>query len=310
MSLEIVVNAFVPVLGLLLFGYLSRRLRFLEEGFWAQIERLTYYALMPALILANLGRPDAAIIPLAGIALAIWCGLGAGVVLLIGLHRLLRVSPPEFTSLIQGGVRFNTYIGLALVAPLLGTEGMAVAAVAIGVMIFSLNVISVTAFAVCLNDGRIRFLAVARELARNPLLIACAVGWSMKATGIFLPEGLHGFAAALGNAALPMGVMAVGAALARVGARLPSPGQFAAAGVVKFVVVPGTVLVAATLLELPAVAISVIVLLNAMPTAPSAYVLARQLGGDHALMAALITTQTLFACAVLPIAVAAGLLTR
>ncbi len=308
MPIELIVNAFVPVLGLLGLGYGSRRAHLLEEGFWGQAEKLTYFVLMPALILANLAKPDAGNPPTLDVAIAVWTGLGSGVAALIVLRRAIHMSPDAFTSVVQGGVRFNTYIGLALVWSLFGAEGMTVAAVAIGVMILTINVICVTAFAICVPNGRLSVWTFVRELARNPLLLACVAGWSLKAAGLSLPASLFGFAEALGKAALPLGVMAVGAALARVEARLPTFQQFAAAGIVKFIVVPGAVLLASFALGLPALAQAVVVLLNAMPTAPSAYILARQLGGDHSLMASLITTQTLFACVILPLAVAAGLL--
>jgi len=45
----------------------------------------------------------------------------------------------------------------------------------------------------------------------------------------------------------------------------------------------------------------VLVLFFALPTAPTAYVLTRQLGGDSHLMAGLITLQTLLAALSLPL---------
>ena len=54
-------------------------------------------------------------------------------------------------------------------------------------------------------------------------------------------------------------------------------------------------------LHLPALESSVLVLFFALPTAPTAYVLTRQLGGDGHLMAGIITLQTLLAAASLPL---------
>ena len=48
----------------------------------------------------------------------------------------------------------------------------------------------------------------------------------------------------------------------------------------------------------------VAVLFNGLPTATSAYILARQLGGDATLMASLITAQTLLAMLTLPLVLA------
>ena len=50
-------------------------------------------------------------------------------------------------------------------------------------------------------------------------------------------------------------------------------------------------------LQLPPMESVVLVLFFALPTAPTAYVLTRQLGGDSQLMAGIITLQTLLAAA-------------
>ena len=54
-------------------------------------------------------------------------------------------------------------------------------------------------------------------------------------------------------------------------------------------------------LHLPALESIVLVLFFALPTAPTAYVLTRQLGGDCHLMAGIITLQTLLAALSLPL---------
>ena len=57
-------------------------------------------------------------------------------------------------------------------------------------------------------------------------------------------------------------------------------------------------------LHLPTLESSVLVLFFALPTAPTAYVLTRQLGGDGHLMAGIITLQTLLAALSLPLVLA------
>jgi predicted permease len=57
-------------------------------------------------------------------------------------------------------------------------------------------------------------------------------------------------------------------------------------------------------LQLPTMETSVLVLFFALPTAPTAYVLTRQLGGDSQLMAGIITLQTLLAAVSLPLLLA------
>ncbi|MCY1540457.1 hypothetical protein D9M68_760980 [compost metagenome] len=63
----------------------------------------------------------------------------------------------------------------------------------------------------------------------------------------------------------------------------------------RLLAMPALAFAVARVLGLPAMESSILVLFFALPTAPTAYVLTRQLGGDSHLMAGIITLQTLLA---------------
>ena len=46
----------VPILVLILAGYGLKRLRFLPGEFWSGMEKLTYFLLLPALLIHTLGK--------------------------------------------------------------------------------------------------------------------------------------------------------------------------------------------------------------------------------------------------------------
>lgn len=73
-----------------------------------------------------------------------------------------------------------------------------------------------------------------------------------------------------------------------------------ATNAIKLLCMPACVLLLVWLLGLDPVSRDVALLFAALPTATSAYILARQLGGDAELMAAIITGQTLLAMLTLP----------
>jgi predicted permease len=106
---------------------------------------------------------------------------------------------------------------------------------------------------------------------------------------------------ALGRAALPLGLLSVGAGLdwAALGARkLP---LLTAAGA-KLVLLPAfaaLVLAATGTGGTPAL---VGVLFASLPTSASSYIMARQMGGDHGLMAAIITAEIVLAAVTIPAA--------
>ena len=94
--------------------------------------------------------------------------------------------------------------------------------------------------------------------------------------------------------------LCVGAALKpkELGGEIPALGWNSA---LRLLAVPLLAYAVARLLHLPTMETTIIVLFFALPTAPTAYVLTRQLGGDSHLMAGIITLQTLLAAASLPL---------
>ena len=107
----------------------------------------------------------------------------------------------------------------------------------------------------------------------------------------------------LGTAALPIGLMAVGAGL-RWAAIRSGWSALLLSTLLKLVAVPALTLALAGPLGLSGVALQVAVLFNALPSSASTYVFARALGGDHALMAAILTTQVAMAAVTLPLFIA------
>jgi predicted permease len=95
--------------------------------------------------------------------------------------------------------------------------------------------------------------------------------------------------------------MAVGAAY-RSGNLEASWQPLLVSSVVQFLCKPVIAWGLATAMGLSGVAVSVAVLLFSVPTAPSAYILSRQMGGNHDAMASIITVQTMLSFVTLPVA--------
>ena len=130
--------------------------------------------------------------------------------------------------------------------------------------------------------------------AWNPLILACVGGALFNLTGIGLPGGTDRLLSLLAAASLPLGLLCVGAALKpeQLGGEIPALTWNSA---LRLLAMPLLAWGVAWALALPAMESAVLVLFFALPTAPTAYVLTRQLGGDSQLMAGIITLQTLLA---------------
>jgi predicted permease len=299
-----ITDALIPVLALILVGFLIQRTNFLPPTFWPSAEKLTYFLLMPATLIHNLAGKQIGSLPWLKILLSVEGAVLASAVL-VTLWWLVnrRMSGPAFTSLFQGGVRFNTFVALALAENLFGRDGLFLAAMGAGFMIILINVLCVSAFSLAVTDGKRvdpgRFLT---DLLRNPLIIGCVIGVGLNATGLKLPAAIDGFLALGGKAAFPVGLMAVGAAYRAENLMLHWH-PLLVTSAVQFFCKPLIAWSLATYLGLSGMALTVVVLLFSVPTAPSAYILSRQMGGDHDSMAAIITVQTCLSFVTLPLTI-------
>jgi predicted permease len=134
------------------------------------------------------------------------------------------------------------------------------------------------------------------------LLVACLLGFAASALG-GLPAGVGPLLRNLGGASVALGLLCVGAALSP-GALRDRPGVQAATCAVKLALVPAMTLALGLLLELDPLSLAVALVFMALPTATTSYVMARALGGDAPLMAALTTTEHVVAAATLPLWIA------
>jgi len=293
--------AVVPIFGLILVGFALRRMEFPGPGFWPVSERLTYYVLFPALLVGGLsGRDfDQSAAGLAAVLFVSICLAAGG---LLAVRRWLPVSGPAFTSVFQGAIRPNAYVGMSVAAALLGPDWMTLSAVALLTLIPLVNVLCVLVLARHgSNGGGVRRTAL--ELARNPLILACVAGFALNGLDMALPAVVDDLLAIMGKAALPMGLLAVGAGLRGEGLR-DSVLPMAAASAIHLVLLPLIAFGSAQALGLDAVSRQAALIYTAVPVSVSAFILARQMGGDHRLMALIITAQTLVSALTLPLVLA------
>ena len=267
--------ALAPILVLILLGFVLKRVQFLPEDTWAGLEKLTYFVLFPCLLVHTLGGQSLAGVPWPGMLLVVAGTLTAAVTVLILWHSArASVTGATFTSIFQGGVRFNTYIALAVVQAFFGAEGLAMGAVAAGFMILLINLLCISAFAIWGSTAIKGLTPFLRTVGGNPLILACAAGWTLSLSGVGLPGVTGNVLEIIGRAALPFGLLAVGAALQPEAlhahfkpAVISSIVQFGLKPVVAAALISATGLTAA--------AAAALAIAFATPTAPSSYILAR-----------------------------------
>ena len=296
-----ILSALAPIFLLILAGNGIQRARLLGDSFWVPAEGITYYLLFPALLLHRTATAPLDGLGLAAVFTAFLGGVVAISILLMVSKPRLGVDGPGFTSVLQGSIRPNVYVGLAAAGELFGEVGLTLAAVAIAGLTPLVNIVSVTALA-RYGSGRAGTNAarIVRTILTNPIILSVGGGISLNLAGLALPPIIEPLAEILGGAALPLALLAVGAGLS-FRAFLSMGRTVFVPTVCKFLFLPGAVWLICRLMGADHLAMTVAVLFAALPSSTSGYIMARQLGGDHALLANLITIQTLFAAITLPL---------
>jgi predicted permease len=280
-----IILVILPVFLLIFVGQVCRHRAFPGDGFWAPAEKLTYYLLLPALIVMTLAEAEFAGLTVWPMALA----MAGAILLMTGLMMALRprlgVDGPRaglHQRLPVGGApqRLHRPVGRLRALRRDGARGR------LG------------------GGGDLRAPGqrglVLRQVAANPLILACLLGGLLNVTGLGLPPVLGDMLRILSRAALPIGLLAVGAGLDLAAARhAKSIAAFSSA--LKLIALPAMTYALASGFGADPVTLTVGVLFTALPVASSSFILARQLGGDAALMANLCAVQTLLALITLPL---------
>ena len=291
--------AIAPVFALIMMGYGLRRGGIPSIEFWNLNDRLVYWVLMPALFFVKISAADLsgdlgryAGILIFGFFAAIVCGW------LLGRN----LQSPQATSLLQGSARFNTFVALAIAEALYGAPGLQIAVLGSALLVPVVNVTVVSLMTQALG-GNIK--AVIVGLIKNPLIISILAGACFNFSGLHHVPVLHDVAQILGNAALPIMLLCVGANLKLRG--LSGSRKIIGMSLIgKLVVNPLAVGVAAILLTPDPLVAQVALIFAALPTGVASYTLAREMGGDAPLMAAIITVQTLLSFLTLPLTILIG----
>lgn len=283
----------LPNFVLILVGLVLARRFDYGRDFWGGLEKLVYYVLFPALLFRALGTAHIDFAQAGGLVAAACAATVAGFGLSVAAGPLFGLDRRLNAAASQCGYRFNTYIGLAVAGSLFGTDGVAIAALLLGVMIPMVNVAAVAVLASHSDRG---FLG---ELVKNPLVVSSAGGLAFNLTGLPLPGFADQTLSLLGQTALPAGLLTVGAAMRLERGQGPALAH-AWWLAVKLAIVPAVAFGLARWAGFGPREAAVLVLVAALPTATNAYILAVRMVGDGRAVATQVSAGTLLSMATLP----------
>lgn len=293
-----IISSVLPIFLITMLGSLIKRNWLTAEEFWRGLEKLSYFLLFPLLLFNNIAHADFQNNMYLRLIISLviaTCIVGA---MLIIYNKRYKMPADQFSSVFQGGIRYNNYIFFAMGAALFGKENMSTLAIISAYMIIFTNAISVFIFALYLphGDGKGHdepsLLLLSKKIVSNPLIISSIIGFIFNFSGAELDLSIYKTLETLSNAALAIGAMNVGAGL-RFNIDLEDMRMISIASIAKLFIMPVITIIVLYSFGITGTAFAIGILYSTLPCASTSYVLARQLGGDHELMASVITITTI-----------------
>ncbi|QNP48082.1 AEC family transporter [Diaphorobacter aerolatus] len=289
----------LPDFSLILLGYLICRYTLLNRPVWQSVELLVYYLLFPTLLFQSILKSPIQIHEASSLigatvlmgALAIAMSYCLPLLPVVGK----RINRRDHAASAQVGFRFNSYIMLALSERLIGTQGLLMMAVVIGICVPLFNIAAVWPMSRGSNRGFIG------ELVRNPLIVATVVGLACNFMGLSIPKLVEPIFTRIGSASLALGLMAAGAGL-QFGELQRNKVLTVSLLSIRHLILPLLAFGLARAFRLDPAQTTVLILFSASPTAPSAFVLAARMGFNGPYVAGLVTLSTMLGVLSLPFA--------
>lgn len=291
-------NAILPVFLLIVIGFTIRHFRWLSDDFWNDAEKLVYFVLFPAMLISKMSVADLSNADAVPLISVLCLSLGIMSALTFILKSFLNIENASFTSFFQGAIRINTFVGLALAENILGNSGLITAVIIAAILIPLVNLIVV----IVLQNYREKngqkditanLKSTIIQLIKNPLIMGCTIGLILNFSQIILPAPLQISINILGSTALPLGLLAVGAALVFKDLKSVMKPLLVSSSL-RLLIYPLLVYALTNAFSFNRETQIAILIFSAVPTAASSYILAKNMGGDHQLMSRIITFQTLF----------------
>lgn len=297
------VETLLPVALLILLGAALAHFRFLGPEFIRELNKLSFYVALPAFILRSMTEvrvPTREAMPL--FALLIVCTILTMLAAPM-IARLIGARMSSLGSVAQAAYRGNlAFAGLPILTYSLAGENPEVTAATLGVglLVFAPLTASYNFLAVlCLQGwgsfgkpGSIR--ALIRSILTNPLLLSCLTGFFLAMAGFEFPRPIHHALTALGAVAMPVALLCIGGAFIKIEFR----GRYRSIWVAvfsKILLCPLLAAIGCWIFGITGLEQRIVMIFAAVPTAATAYTMAKQMGGDEDVTSASVAVSTILA---------------
>ncbi len=289
-------ESILPVFAVVLLGFGLRRGGLIPTDQWRSVEDLCFWVLFPAILIKVLATADFSQIKLGPPLFAVLCFTAIMGTFALALWPVLKsvfgTGKAQYSSVYQTITRWNGFVALVIALRLFGDESATLMVVILALMTIILQISNLLVLAAFTPGKRPSLPAIAKMIAKNPIIIAIFVGVGVNFSGITLWRPILDGLDLLGRAALGTSLLTVGAGLSLAAALKPSFNVMVAV-FGKLIISPFVMLGLALWFGVSGLSLSVLVLCASVPTSMNGYLITKKMGGDAELYASAATLQTL-----------------
>jgi len=266
----------------MLVGFVLGKIKLFDDDSRKALSRFVFYVATSALIIESIATIKVS--ELKQLPQFITINTFFYAVAYIGLYlvlRMIKASYKKGASVLYAGTVANTiYLGLPVIRALYGAEGVLFA-----VAIFTIPsaVSDVVDFYILSKwrKGKVSLLAVLKDFIANPIVASTFIGIILLALRAQLPDYISSSLNLLGNSATGVALFAMGLFLSTTSWKNFKIGQASVATAIKLILMPTLALLTGRLFGLHGTALSVMVLMAAMPSAIFCMIVATEYGFDE-----------------------------
>lgn len=290
-----IVSTIIPIFSIVIIGWIARQRGFIPTEFLAPANRLVFYLAIPAMIFRSVSKAsfkaqfnlNVLLITLSSVVAVFALSWIAG--------RAAKTGRKSLGTYIQSSIHGNLgYIGLAVTYYYMGQAGFVKAGIIGGFVMILQNFLAVAALVlygkdVPLRENRLFFV---QKIFGNPVILSAMTGIFFSVTEIPVPEVAGRILDILGDLALPMALLVIGASLSFEVIRL-SVFAVISTNFFKLMLLPCTGFILFGFYDIPPAEYLPGLILLASPTATIAYIMAKEMDGDADFAVAAISSSTL-----------------
>ncbi|MDD1780929.1 AEC family transporter [Enterovibrio sp. ZSDZ35] len=284
-----------PIFFIISLGFIFKRIKWIDAHFIDITSRLVFNVALPAMLFLSIATADHNFSQATEfLAFSVVMTVAFFVFCVVSTHLAFKDNPDNGV-LIQGSFRANTaIIGIAYVEKAFGSQGLALAAIYVAVITVVFNIQAVICLSPRTSGSKLQSIKkIFLNLAKNPLIIAIALGVVVSMLNITLPPVVVDTGNYLSRIALPLALLCTGGSLDfRMMRDEKASTWFAASN--KLMVAPFAFTLIGYLYGFRGVELGILFFMNAAPVAAASYAMTQAAGGNTTLSANIIGLTTLF----------------